>query len=194
MKVFTVNFNIALMLTLIVGVGTYLQIPPMSTIIDISESIKGSAGMKYGEPPYGRAESSSLKLFAKKVNLDLSKSVELLRQAGLQFDNETQTISDIAKENNLKPKQVYEIIEPATQKMDSSGNSVLPDLPPPGFGRKKLAEICADFGLDSTNIIHALSQKGVKAEPTQSIKKIAAKNNMEPMTIFEIIRDTISPY
>lgn len=119
MKVFTVNFNIALILTLIAGLGTYFQIPPMSTIINISESIKDKASIKYGEPPYGHAELSSLKKFVKKADLDLSKSIRLLRQAGIQFENETQTINDIAKKNNLTPKQVYEIIKPSTQKKDN---------------------------------------------------------------------------
>ncbi len=193
MKVFNVNFNIALILTLVVGIGTYFQIPPMSTIINLSESIKDSAGIKYGEPPYGHAELSSLKMFAKRVGLDLSKSMDLLRQAGIHFENETQTISDIAKKNNLTPKQVYEIIKPATQVKDTNGYSLFPDLPPPGFGRKKLAEVCADFGLDLHEIIYALSKKGVKAASQQSIKEIAAENNMEPMAVFEIIRDAINP-
>ena len=189
MKVFTVNFNIALILTLIVGIGTYFQIPPMSTVIDIRESIRDSASIKYGEPPYLRAELSSLKMFAKRAELELFKSMELLRQASIQFKDETQTINDIAKENNLTPKQVYEIIKPAIQKKDTGEHSVFPDSSPPGFGRKKLAEVCADFGLDLSEIIHALSKKGVKAESAQSIKEIATKNNMQPIAIFDIIRD-----
>ena len=122
MKVFTVNFNIALILTLIAGLGTYFQIPPMSTIINISESIKDTASIKYGEPPYGHAELSSLKKFIKKADLDFSKSITLLRQASIQFENETQTINDIARANNLTPKQVYEIIKPVTQKKNNEGH------------------------------------------------------------------------
>ena len=122
MKVFTVNFNVALILTLIAGFGTYFQIPPMSTIINISESIKDTASIKYGEPPYGHAELSSLKKFIKKADLDFSKSITLLRQAGIQFENETQIINDIAKENNLTPKQLYEIMKPSTQKNDDEGH------------------------------------------------------------------------
>ena len=189
MKVFTVNFNIALILTLIVGFGTYFQIPPMSTIINIGESIKDSAGIKHGEPPYGHAELSSLKTFTKKVDLDLSKSIALLRQANIQFENETQTINDIAKENNLTPKQLYDIIKPVTQKKDNGEHAVFPDSQPSGFGRKKLAEVCTDFGLDLADTIDALSKKGIKADPAQSIKEIAAINNVEPMAIFEIIKD-----
>ena len=119
MKVFTIDFNIALIITLIVAIGTYLQIPPMSTIINIGESIKDSATDKYGEPPYGHAELSSLKLFTKKLDIDLSKSMKLLRQADIQFEDETQTIIEIAKANNLTPKQLYEIIKPASQRKET---------------------------------------------------------------------------
>lgn len=192
LKVFTVNFNVALMLTLAFGLGTYFHIPPMNTILNISESIKDAAVVKYGEPPYGHAELSSLKMFAKKVNLDLKKSIELLQQAGIRYENEKTTIVEIAKENNVTPKQVYEIIGPAKKKNDAGAHSVFPDSPPPGFGRKKLAEVCVDFSLHIPDILHALSSKGVKAEPTHSIKEIATKNNMELMAIFEIIRDTIN--
>ncbi len=192
LKVFTVNFNVALMLTLAFGLGTYFHIPPMSTILNISESIKDAAVVKYGEPPYGHAEISSLKMFARKVNLDLKKSIELLQQAGIRYENEKMTIVEIAKENNVTPKQVYEIIGPAKKKNDAGAHSVFPDSPPPGFGRKKLAEVCVDFSLHIPDILHALSSRGVKAEPTHSIKEIATKNNMELMAIFEIIRDTIN--
>lgn len=192
LKVFTVNFNVALMLTLAFGLGTYFHIPPMSTILNISESIKDTAVVKYGEPPYGHAELSSLKMFAKKVNLDLKKSIELLQQAGIRYENEKMTIVEIAKENNVTPKQVYEIIGPAKKKNDAGAHSVFPDSPPPGFGRKKLAEVCVDFSLHIPDILHALSSKGVKAKPTHSIKEIATKNNMELMAVFEIIRDTIN--
>jgi len=188
-KVFTINFNIALVLTLIVGFGTYFPIPPMSTIINISESIKDSAGIKYGEPPYGHAELSSLKRFVRIVGLDLAKSIELLQQAGIQLENEAQTINDIAIKNNLTPKQVYKIIKPAFQKDASGSHSVVPNLPPPGFGRKKLSEVCTEFGLELPETINVLTKKGVKSDPGQSIKEIAAENNIEPMDIFEIIRN-----
>lgn len=71
-KVFTPAFNVALLLTLVVGVGTYYEVPPMSTVINFGESIKDKASEKYGEPPYGHAELSSLKLFSKKQDMDRS--------------------------------------------------------------------------------------------------------------------------
>lgn len=72
-KIITASFNAALLLSLLVAVGTYFEIPPMSTIINLSDSIKDNASKTYGEPPYGHAELSPLKLLAKKQGLDLEK-------------------------------------------------------------------------------------------------------------------------
>ncbi len=188
-RVFTADFNIALLLSLIVGVGTYFHIPPMSTIVEFGESIKDSAASVYGEPPYGHAELSSLKTFADRVHLDLSKSMELLRQAGIDFRDHRQTISDIAKNNGITPKQVYEIIKSARNGGDTDGHALLPTVPPPGFGRKRLGEMCAEYGLDTDGMIVFLSDKGIKAMADQRIKEIAKGNNMAPEDIFALISE-----
>ena len=83
-RVFTANFNIALLFTLLFAIGTLFEIPPMSTIVDFGESIKDAAAVKYGEPPYGHAELSSLKILARKEHLDLKKCAGLLLQAGIR--------------------------------------------------------------------------------------------------------------
>ena len=48
-KVFTIDFTIALLITLAFGVGTYFNVPPMSTILEIGESIKDAGSVRYGE-------------------------------------------------------------------------------------------------------------------------------------------------
>jgi hypothetical protein len=189
MKVFTAEFNIALLLAVIVGVGTVYRIPPMSSILDISESIKEAAAQKYGEPPYGHAELSSLKMFARRCGLDLARSMELLRKAGIKFSNERQTIAEIAAANNLTPRQVFDIIKTATQKQEAGAMAGLPDTPPPGFGRKKFADICGEYRLDCLKIEEVLALRGIKVEPNQTIKEIAAGNGMNPMAVFEIIKE-----
>lgn len=190
LNIFTVNFNIALLLSLLVGLGTYFQVPPFVSIINLSSTIKDSAGIKYGEPPYGHAELSSLRMLTGRMNLDLSKSMGLLNQADIQFENETQNILEIAKTNNLTPKQIYEIIKPATSEQEDGLNSTFPDFPPPGFGNMTLNEVCEGFRLDIASITGFLSSKGIKVDPALSIKQIAAENRKEPMSLFEMISET----
>lgn len=194
-KIFTGSFNAALVLTVIFVVGTYYNIPPMSTILEISESFKDSASDTYGEPPYGHAESSSLKMFTKRENLDLEKSLELLRDAGVTVDGPQDTLKVIAKSNNRSPQQIYEIIKPAVKIAERETESVtarFPDAPESGWGKKKLSEACAEYGLDLSRILKQLGDKGLVAEAEMNIKDIAAVNDMDPMGVFETLHEIVT--
>lgn len=188
-KFFTGNFNIAFGLTLLVCIGTYYMIPPMNLVIKVGDIFTGWADEKYGEPPYGHAELSSLKIFAARVNLDLQKAKLLLQEKGIKISGDKQPILDIAKDNDLTSKQLFEIMQPAI--IPPPAESSFPDSPPPGFGRKTLADVCAEFDLHSPNILAALQQAGIKAQLDQTIKEIADKNEREAMSIFEIIHESV---
>ncbi len=192
MKVFTPSFNVALLLTLIVGVGTYFEVPPMSSVINLGESIKAAASVKYGEPPYGHAELSSLQLFAKKQGLNLAKAVELLKRADIQIKGTEETLATIARANKMSPQELYVIIKPSGEGNMSKGEISFPDTPVPGFGNKTLAEICSEFDLMFPVVRQGLAKRGVKAEADMTIKEIAAANDKNPMALFEDIHGVVS--
>ncbi len=192
LKVFTPSFNVALLISLVVGVGTYFEIPPMSTVINFGESIKDTAAETYGEPPYGHAELSSLKLFTKKQNLDLDGAMDLLRKAGVQFSDSSDTLAVIAAANKISPQAVYSVIQSATMEIESTGAVDFPDSPMPGFGNKTLAALCSEYDLMFQLIRRGLAQKGVKAEAEMTIKEIAAANDTEPMAIFEVLHEIVN--
>jgi hypothetical protein len=189
LKIFTPSFTLSLILPLVVGVGTLLNVPPMSTVINFGESIKDAAAEKYGEPPYGHAELSSLKLFARQTNTDLEQAKMLLKEAGIQFDNDQQTILTISQLNNVAPKKIGEIIKPAAKQV--AEGTPFPDAPPTGFGRQTLAAICSQYNLTIPVIIRALAQQGIKAAPEQTIKEIAAANNMDPHAFFGNLHNAV---
>lgn len=189
LKVFTANFNIAMILTLVISVGTLADIPPMSTVINFGNSIKDAAAKKYGEPPYGHAELSSLKLFAKKTSLDLNTAKKLLNDTGLQGIADDITLGELAKINNKSPKDLFNIMKSAEIKTDEE--TVFPDSPPTGFGNKTLAEICAAYNLNIPTIIRELKTKGVKADPGKTFKEIAADNDTNPHALFEMLHGLV---
>lgn len=196
-KVFTGPFNVALALTLLVIVGTYYNVPPMSTILDVSEYFKNSAADEYGEPPYGHAESSSLKMLTRRENIDLDKGIELLRAAGIEVNGGEDIMKDIAARNNRSPQQIYDILKQAAaapEKTDTATGAVaFPDAPKSGWGKKTLAEACEEYGLNPDEIIAKLGQKDIKAQLDMSIKDIAADNDIDPMGVFEALHDIVVP-
>lgn len=190
-KVFTGSFNVALVVTAIFVVGTYYHIPPMSTILDISESVKDSATVKYGEPPYGHAESSSLKMFTKRENLDLDKSIALLKEKGIAVTGPQDTLKNLAHQANTSPQHIFEMIKPAvmTEEVTKKDSGGFPDAPVSGWGKKKLSDACDEYGLDLSYIIEELGEKGVVAQADMKIKEIATANDLEPMGLFEAIHE-----
>lgn len=195
LKVFTMPSSIGLALTAVFVVGTYLNIPPMSTILDFGGSFKEAAAHKYGEPPYGHAELSSLKMFSKKENMDLQKAIELLDAAGIKVVGPQAVIKDIAIEYNRTPQQVYEIIKPAA-KVKPLANGVagavtFPEAPKPGWGKMKLSAVCSQYNLKLDSIIQSLASRNITAQPENSIKEIAAANDLEPMGIFEALYEIV---
>ena len=195
-KVFTGSFNVALVLTVIFIVGTYYNVPPMSTIMEISEHFKDTAAKKYGDPPYGHAESSSLKMFTKRENLDLTKSLELLKAAGISVSGENDILREIADKAKKSPQQIYEIIKSAAitpqTSSDSGAPSALPEAPPSGFGKKTLEEICTEYGLDANKIIEGLKGRGIKAETGAKLKDIAEPQGVTSMQLYEMMLEIVS--
>ena len=103
-------FNLALLITAFVVCGTIAGTPPFCWVMDLNESIKGSAVKTYGKPPYGHAELSSLKTLAFRMGFDLAKSIQGLQTAGINFEGVNQRIVDIARLNGKTPKQVFDMV------------------------------------------------------------------------------------
>ena len=111
-KVFTPDFNISLVITLVITVMTLLNLPPINAIQTFNHSLKETAAETYGYPPYGHAENSTLKTFCRRTRTDLETALENLTAEKLQSISADATLSEIADANRLSPQQVYDIIEP----------------------------------------------------------------------------------
>lgn len=188
LKIFTADFNISLIVTLIVFFGTLAGLPPMSSIINMGEAITEKANLYYGEPPYGHAELSPLADFAEKVKVDLSASLVKLKAAGIMVESPTQTLQQIATANGISPQQVYRTIKP---KVDVATNG-MPEEAPGGTGSRSLEQICQMYQLDLAAIVQGLAEKGIAAAPKQTMKVIAAANSIDPHAVYAAIYELAS--
>lgn len=210
-KFFSVANTAALILTLIFVVGTYFHVPPMSTIMNISEGFKDRAADKFGEPPYGHAETSPIKTFTQRVGLELDKSIELLKAAGIAVKDEQDTLKDIGKRAGKSPQEVYMIIKPASKSLnsidDTSENKgtenttqdttdtdvdAFINAERTGLGRLTIEDICQTYGLDCNTMITRLASKGIKTSENQKLKEIGEVNDITPLAIYEIMVEIVS--
>lgn len=192
-KVFTPDFNIALIVIILFTAGTYFLVPPFSWVMSLNDYFKDSGAEKYGEPPYGHAELSSLKTFTKKMNLDLAKSMELLDKAGYKAEDSETTLETIGRRYNIPPQLIYQTIKPAaivTAQKDEK-NDRLPESPQPGKGNLTLADFCTQFNLNMKLVVRELKKQGIDASEELTLKKIAAQSNTSPTDVYERIRNIV---
>jgi hypothetical protein len=168
--------------------GTYFEIAPFRWVLEFSDSIKAAAAQKYGEPPYGHAELSSLKVFANKMGYDLSAAMNRLVKANISVKSEKESIQDIATRNHLSPQQVYLAMKPLRE---VSRPIKMPQSPPPGTGNRSLAELCQEYNLNIPLILNGLSEENIKAAADMTIKEIAQKNSRSPVDVYETIRELV---
>lgn len=186
-RLFTADFNAALIITMLVGLGTYADLPPFSTIINFSENIKDKAARFYGEPPYGHAELSSLKTFTEKTKLDLQNSIEKLQKSGIKVENDHQTIQDISKKNLISAQQLYELMKPFEEPPGEVKR--LPETPPGGFGRRTLADICHDYDLNIKIVMRNLADLGYSTNEQMTFKDAAADLGLDPYAFYDIFKN-----
>jgi predicted DNA-binding protein YlxM (UPF0122 family) len=192
-KVFTAEFNMALIVIIVFIMGTYFLVPPFSWVMTLNDHFKDAGAEKYGEPPYGHAELSSLNTFTKKMNLDLSASMELLNKAGYPVENSDMTLEAIGRKYNIPPQQIYQTIKPAVKiaAKKPGDNNRLPESPQPGTGNLTLADFCTQFGLNMKLVVRELKKLGIEASEELTLKKIAAQNKTSPTDLYERIKKIV---
>jgi hypothetical protein len=180
LRIFTPDFNVSLVVTLVVFFGTLAGIPPMSSIINLGAAISDKANLIYGEPPYGHAELSPLADFADKVKVDLVESMVLLKAAGIQVDSSAQTMKEIADANGVSPQRIYAVMKPQSKSLTHE----MPEEAPGGTGSRTLAQICEMYQLNPADIVQGLAAKGITSALGQSMKEIAAANSLDPHAVY----------
>jgi hypothetical protein len=188
-----IHMNLGLLLLISIGLHIYYNWKAILSYLKnkakqikvFTDSVKNAATKKYGEPPYGHAELSSLKVFAKKMRFDLTEAMTRLNKADISVDSEKQTLQDIATRNHLSPQQVYLAMKPAAE-VGKPGK--MPLTPPPGTGSRTLADICQEHGLNIPTITRRLAEGKIKAAADMTIKEIARKNSINPTELYDAIR------
>ena len=112
--IFTKEMVISIVITLSFIIGTLYEMPPFSTFLSLGDKAKDYWVGIYGEPPYGHAELSTLKVFIKKTKLDEEEALENLKKANITFDSLDEKLIDIAKRNKKSPNDIYEIMDNET--------------------------------------------------------------------------------
>ena len=186
-KILTPEFNLAAALVFVFTVGTLAGWPPFTTILALQDDIKAAAARKYGEPPYGHAELSSLSVFARKTGLNLEDALVALAASGFKVTDPEQSLQEMASANGVSPQTVYNAMMKAPSPAALQSRK-MPDTPPPGTGNLSLEDFSHQYDLDVGVLIATLKARGLEARADMTLKAIGAANKRSPVEIYELLR------
>lgn len=102
-----VEMVVALLVTAVVVTGTWLDVPPFTAPVAVSDQIKDywEAGAPQGPAPH--AEEFTIARFATQLGLDVDQVAEALRTEGYDFEDNTATVADLARQKGTPPSSVF---------------------------------------------------------------------------------------
>lgn len=188
------ELTIATAISLFVVVGSIYLIPPVNYVINFSEYLKKSwiVSTEY-EPPFGHAEELSLKVFARKMNIDLDRALTELKAKGIVVKDINNSLDKIANINRTNPMNLYMVIKQFEQKTEYARKAsytqenVEEQFASTGLGRKVLSQICENTGVDILRAKAILSKNNIEIKEDETLKEAANRYNLNPMDILKII-------
>jgi hypothetical protein len=173
-------------------VSSLLNLPPLSYLLDLNNYVKSAwvTNAKY-EPPFGHAELLSLKIFSKKMDINLESAVTELRTLGIEFDNFDETLESIARKNNRSPMEIYMLIkkyEPLPLRNEAvsyTPESIEYEFAGSNLGNRTIAAICEKTGLSVDTALSRLAAAGISATGNLTLKEIAAAADSKPIEILK---------
>ena len=180
-KVFTKEFNVALIVTLLFAVGTTTMTLPFSFLVNIGNGIKAINSLDNGNPPFGYAEYATLEDFCLLTHIDKDLAQKKLEAKGIIPSSSKATLKQIAAAHNTSPRELFLAIR------DTATRFVLPTDLPVGVAHKSLARLEREYGIKLNRFINHLAHYGIKATPKSTFKKLAKNHGLHPAELYNML-------
>ena len=101
---------LATVVAVAVVAGAICNVPPFATVMNYNEDIKNYWSRKAAEDaspaPVAHAEDLTLAQFASRINLSIADAKGALSEEGYEIEDDTVTMSDLAKSKGVAPRDV----------------------------------------------------------------------------------------
>ncbi|MCA9439336.1 MAG: DUF4405 domain-containing protein [Candidatus Omnitrophica bacterium] len=187
--------------------GTVAEIPPFSTVLWANERLKDYWEESSERAPVAHAEELAIDELSPSVGIPAEEILSRLHDAGFEAADTSARFGEIAALNGVSPNALFEVVVPhspgsngygrrgagqtreggACDSRDSEGIEGAGFFQGAGggagYGRKTLKQVCLEEGIDPTEILARLRERGVEATEDQNLREIADRIGVHPKEI-----------
>lgn len=171
------ELSAALILGVLLVVGTLTGAPPLGTIVELREDLKNYWERTDTRAPVPHAEELRLDELAHRVDLLVDDDVAALEEGGFEKAEPDQPIAEIAEANEVAPSDLYQTLRSKrtfTNPLEGRSGSGQ------GMGRMNLGEFCSSQSVSLDRLVEVLKGRGMSADPSTSLRQIAVSLDMRP--------------
>jgi len=172
-------------LTVAIFVLILAEVPPLSSLMALGESLTESWATEEREPPVAHAEELTLTAFASAAGLETEAALRHLTGAGLTGVDSTITMGELAEINRTTPKALAELLA----RLPATREPVLPvGSTGAGYGRLTIEQIAAQENLDIATVLARLAEAGISARAEEKLRDLAEAHDRTPGELAALIR------
>jgi hypothetical protein len=181
LKIFTKEFNIALIWVTIFTIGTITMTIPLSILVNIGNGVKAINSLDDGNPPFGYAEESTFRDFCILMQIDEKSAIKTLKAHGFNLGSNRLSLKEIAKINATSPKEILTLIQGKKIKLN------LPSEIPIGIAHKSIERLTQEYQIDINKFIKHLKSYDIELDINSNFKKIAHDNHLHPAKLYNML-------
>jgi hypothetical protein len=176
----------AMLLSVVVFIGTLYSWTPFGPVMSFGEKMKESWSNKFETPPALHMEDYTLNQLS--VMFDSTAVHEIqktLIDSGIKIRDNDSTLKQIADGNKTKPVSIYNVLASKYKKAEDhvQGGGGQGQ----GLGRTTVESIARNKGTDMKVIIGRLKEMGIEADRQTTLRSIAEKMGITPGEAYEIL-------
>jgi hypothetical protein len=181
LKIFTKEFNVALIWVTVFTVGTITMTFPLSILVNIGNGIKAINALDSGNPPFGYAEYSTLKDFTILNDINLESALKKLKENNVVVVSEKALLKTIAKQNGISSKDIFNIIK------NKDSRVALPTEIPIGIAHKSLKRLATEYKINLDVFFKHLKYYTITTSSDITFKHLAKEHNLHPAQLYNML-------
>jgi hypothetical protein len=181
---FKPEMSAAIILFIVLVVGTQLKIPPMSTVAYFGEIFSESWEENQIKAPVSQAELLTVQQYAATIQEPIDNVMAVLKTNGYEANGPDHVLAELAAKYNMAPSDIDKLFKTETNEYPSGVKSSAGS----GLGKLTLAGMAKQLNMTQDEALEKLKHRGVvQAKPNQTLKEIAEANGKSPQDIMTML-------